>query len=451
MIKKLKVGFALIVMLICLNGLQLNEQAVVYGAKFPCIEFYYNDKVYKWDLTNTSNGVNNHNATFEMQKQFLETAKVGLEKSANSFKAKNLSDKEVLFNLLPNFETVYEKIAKEIESEFKESQIVFNPNSSQMFKFDNGNVGIKINDSALLKDVISGKEQIEIKVIETKPKFTKQELEQNCVKRSSQSTSFAGSESGRRFNLIKAMATFNGLVVMPNEIVSFNDILEKRDNGESYKEATVIVNGEFTKGIGGGICQASTTIYNAVLMAGLEILEVHRHTLPVGYVEKGFDAMVNDGGIDMRFKNNTNMPIYIKTYQKCESVYAEVYGKPLNNIWYKKVSEKVRDIEPPEAKIIPDIEGKYISRIKYKGEFYTEKYAKNGYEVKGYLYTYKGDEVVSIKLVRHEKYASTQAVIYEGVEEPPLVKDLDDDKQEKKKDVKDKGKKKEKVKEAKRS
>ncbi|MGN1227453.1 MAG: VanW family protein [Christensenellales bacterium] len=411
----------LLFVLIAINLVVGFRYESVFAMQFPNLTFTYGDKSFNWNLGKMANEKESHYAIFDKQKKYLEAVKVGLDKSAKILKSQNKTDEQVLFDLLPDFEDVYKQMSKEIEREFKETQIKFSPSSAEMFTFTNGCEGVKIDDSAMLKDIVSGKTKIEIKTIIESPKFTKEDLIKNTSKRSTQSTSFAGSEAGRKFNLKKAMATFNGLVVMPNEIVSFNKVLNSRDDGQPYKEAIIISNGEFTKGIGGGICQASTTIYNAVLMAGLEVLEVHRHTLPVGYVEKGFDAMVNDGGVDMRFKNNTKMPIYIKTYSKDDNVYAEVYGTPLNDIWYKKVSEKVRDIEPADAKIIPDVDGKYISKIKYKGEFYTEKYAKKGYEVKGYLYTYKGDEVMSIKLVRHEKYLPTQAVIYEGVQEPPLA------------------------------
>lgn len=395
----------------------------VSALSFPQIEFCYNGKSYMWDLSkmeeeSVCGGAVTHNAVFDLQMQYLQVQKVGMRNYAEELKRKGVADKQILFSVLPNFACVYAKMSRDIEREFAEAGISFNPNAVQgeMFNFSSGQVGVKINDAKLLSDVLAGKTQIEISVRETKPQFSAGELKKSTAKRSCQSTSFAGSEEGRRFNLKKAMQTFNGLVVMPNEEVSFNKVLNSRDNGEPYKEAMIILNGVFTKGLGGGICQASTTIYNAVLMAGLDVLEVHRHTLPVGYVEKGFDAMVNDCGVDMRFRNNTELPIYIKTYADEVNVFAEVYGESLGDVWYKKVSEKVRDIEPEEPQIIADENGKYISRIKYKGEFFTEKYAKKGYEVKGYLYTYSGNEVKSIKLVRHEKYASTRAIIYEGVE-----------------------------------
>lgn len=406
-----------------------NANAVsgsVYAYSFPEIEFCYKDKVYKWNLS--ANGDASYIGTYQKQMKLLNNKKIGLKEIAKQMKQKNYTDIQILNELLPDFEKLFAEIKSGVESEFIDNKINFNPqrNGQEMFSFSKGQVGVKIDESKLLKDILNGKHKIEIKVAEQKPRFAINDLKEATTLRSSESTSFAGSEEGRKYNLKKAMATFNGLIVMPNEVVSFSKVLNKNDDGEPYKEAIVIVDGVFTKGIGGGICQASTTIYNAVLMAGLEIVEVHRHTLPVGYVEKGFDAMVNDAGVDMKFKNNTQFPVYIKTFARDNKVFAQVYGQDLNGISYKKVSEYIRDIEPGEPKIIPDTEGKYISRIKYKGEFYTEKYAKKGYEVKGYIYTYKNDKLEKIKLVRHEKYASSRAIIYEGIENPPLSKQIID-------------------------
>lgn len=417
---KIVVKLLLVLCFFCVVNLNF-EFVKIYAISFPSIDFVYNEKVYKYDISNSLKNNYNFNETYAMQKKYLEMQKVGLDKMVKILRMQNKSDKEILFEILPNFNKLTLEMQKDIEKEFREVKIDFNTKSANMFNFEDGCKGVSIDYSKLLSDVLRQPKQIQISTIEKNPMFTKNELKGNCVKRSSQSTSYAGSEAGRRYNLKKAMATFDGLVIMPDEIVSFNDVLTRRDDGNPYKEAVIIVNGEFTYGVGGGICQASTTIYNAVLLAGLEIVEVHRHTLPVGYVEQGFDAMVNDCGIDMKFKNNTTMPIYINTYSKNDRVFADVYGISLKDITYKKVSKKISDIEPPKPKVIQDVDGKYISHIKYKGEFYTEKYAKNGYEVEGYLYKYKGDELVSIKLVRREKYLPTQAIIYEGVEDKPEI------------------------------
>ena len=90
------------------------------------------------------------------------------------------------------------------------------------------------------------------------------------------------------------------------------------------KEAPVIVNGKLEKGLGGGICQVSSTIYNAALYAGTDITSVKNHTIPSAYISKGRDATVSLGGIDFKFKNKFKTPIL---------VYNEVYENSFNNLW----------------------------------------------------------------------------------------------------------------------
>ena len=350
------------------------------------------------------------------QQKEKEILRKGIRNFVIEKKSLGLSDIEIIDEIYPKFSDFFENVKKSIESELKECEIMFNPTKKEMWNFSDEKIGRKIDTNDLLLSICTNTPKIELKVDEIKPTFQKKDLMNNTTLRSTQTTSFVGSEKGRRFNIIKALDCFNGLIVLPNEEVSFQKILDKNDNGIPYQEATVILNGEFVKGIGGGICQASTTIYNSALMAGLEIIEVHNHTLPVGYVEKGFDAMVNDSGLDLRFRNNTNYPIYFKTYAKNSTAFAEVYGEKMNYS-LKKVSEQTERIEPPEPKVIPDKKGEYSSHITFKGEFFTKRYAQYGYKVNAFLEIYENNEFKEKKLIRKETYAPTQSIIYEGTKE----------------------------------
>ena len=110
-----------------------------------------------------------------------------------------------------------------------------------------------------------------------------------------------------------ALEKFNGLVINPNEEISFNSITGPHTSENGYKSAIVIYNGEFTDGIGGGICQASTTLYNALLTSGVQINEVHKHTLPIRYVPLALDAMVSEYTADLKFVNTTDYPTFWRT------------------------------------------------------------------------------------------------------------------------------------------
>ncbi|HML47451.1 MAG TPA: VanW family protein, partial [Clostridia bacterium] len=93
--------------------------------------------------------------------------------------------------------------------------------------------------------------------------------------------------------------------------VSFNEVVGKRTDANGYQQALEIVNGVYVMGYGGGICQASSTLYNAAVQAGLDILERNQHGLKVNYLDYGYDATVADRGKDLTFRNNTGQDIII--------------------------------------------------------------------------------------------------------------------------------------------
>jgi|BioPla2DNA2_1021312.scaffolds.fasta_scaffold00485_7 vancomycin resistance protein YoaR len=115
-----------------------------------------------------------------------------------------------------------------------------------------------------------------------------------------------------RVNNIKIAAEdLNHTVIEAGEVFSFNETVGKRTKEKGYEEAPILVSGEKSKGTGGGVCQVSTTLYNAAVDADLEILERHSHSKEVSYVPEGKDAAVVYGSKDMRFKNTKKYPIEI--------------------------------------------------------------------------------------------------------------------------------------------
>ena len=118
------------------------------------------------------------------------------------------------------------------------------------------------------------------------------------------STSYASSSAARKHNIELAASAVNGAVIGVGEEFSFNVTVGVRSRRRGYLPAPVIVSGKYTTGVGGGVCQVSTTLYNAVLRSGLEVVSVSRHSIPVSYVPRSMDAMVS-GATDFRFKNNT--------------------------------------------------------------------------------------------------------------------------------------------------
>ena len=121
-----------------------------------------------------------------------------------------------------------------------------------------------------------------------------------------------------------ACSAVSGYRLLPNEEFSFNKVVGPRKAENGYKKAPVLVNGEKVDGIGGGICQVSTSIYMAALNGGFEITERHGHGKPAAYAPVGFDATVVYNELDLKFVNNTQNTVYIYTWVENGLVYAKI-------------------------------------------------------------------------------------------------------------------------------
>ena len=125
-------------------------------------------------------------------------------------------------------------------------------------------------------------------------------------------TKFDLAETNRNTNIALAAQAINGQIVDPGEIFSYNDTLGSTTRDRGYKKGTIFVNGKKAEGYGGGVCQVSSTLYNAAVNAGMTIIERHEHPQPVSYVERGKDAATShNGGLDFRFQNNKSFPVVI--------------------------------------------------------------------------------------------------------------------------------------------
>ena len=304
----------------------------------------------------------------------------------------------------------------------KGAAIIFDVSQKNPVIISDEIIGQKIDKEKLKNEISiafknSEKIEVEIPFILQTPEKTKQDLSKMISKRGGFFTNYEKSTSDRKYNINRALGNFNGMMIDVGQEVSFNKVTGNRDKENGYKMANIIFGGEYVQGIGGGVCQASTTLYNAMLCSGIDILEVHKHTLPSSYVWLGFDAMVNEGSSDLRFVNNTNYPIYIKTYHDDKNVYVDVYGEPLGNTKIVRRSETVEVIPHPGDKIVVDTEGKYYDKVTYKGEYMRLRYPKEGYRAKAYLDIYKDDVLVESRLLREETYSPQYGVIIEGTEE----------------------------------
>ncbi len=138
--------------------------------------------------------------------------------------------------------------------------------------------------------------------------------------------SFAGGTAGRQKNIEIGLSKLNDTVVMPGQVFSFKDTLGTTTVDMGYSFEKQFLNGEVTKGLGGGLCQVSTTLFRSILSAGLPVVERSNHSFSVSYYDVGLDATYSDPGPDLKFKNDTANPIVIKGKTVDSSAVFEIYG-----------------------------------------------------------------------------------------------------------------------------
>lgn len=141
-------------------------------------------------------------------------------------------------------------------------------------------------------------------------------------------TYFNSGNKNRSHNILLASQAINNYVVLPGEIFSFNKVVGKRTKAKGYLQAPVIVRGELSEGIGGGICQVSSTLFNAVDKAGLQIVQRYSHSRDVAYVPPGRDATVSWYGPDFVFQNKYAYPVMIRAQSYYGSMYITVHSFP---------------------------------------------------------------------------------------------------------------------------
>ncbi len=222
-------------------------------------------------------------------------------------------------------------------------------------------------------------------------------------------TSFDEGNKSRANNIALAASRIAGTVIEPLGEFSFNRTVGKRTAENGFSEAPVISGGEYVQGVGGGVCQASTTLMNAALRAGMRITESHPHSLSVGYVPPSLDAMVSEYS-DLRFTNPYSEPVYVQARAGGGKVTFTLYGLP-DGKRYRTESKVLLRVDPPPEKIVEGTCDRVL------------RAAKQGVASESWLLVFRGDELLSRTLLRRDTYAVVQGVREkkrgEGAEEEP--------------------------------
>lgn len=280
-------------------------------------------------------------------------------------------------------------------------------------------VGKKLDYAYLLnklKDMIKNKQEGKVyaRFLKVIPRITASELSKIKEIIGSFTTKFDSSNVARSENIRVAAQKINGSLVMPGEVFSLSKAIGPVTVENGFKIAKVIVNNEFVDGVGGGLCQIATTLYNAVLMAQLKVVERAPHSALISYVPPGRDATIASGSIDFKFKNTTSAPIYVESYTSQNTVTVNLYGK--NN----HKGEVVK------------FESEVIERVPYKKVYKNdptlpqgvEKLSnkpQNGLKVKTYMLVYKDGKLIEKKLLSYDYYKPVNAVILVGTKAKETV------------------------------
>ncbi len=208
----------------------------------------------------------------------------------------------------------------------------FSKSGSDRFQFAEGTSGLAVdtNDLKAKADAALAKEDkvatLQVVANEVAPTLTVADMQPYVQKICSFSTRSTNTSAGNH-NMALALSFCNGTIVNPGETFSFCQTTGNSTNGSlGYVEAGVILNGKSDSDYGGGICQASTTLYGAVLRADLTIVERHNHSWPSSYVPIGQDAAVSYPGTDFQFRNDTNVPVFIQAGMEGRTLTVTLYG-----------------------------------------------------------------------------------------------------------------------------
>ena len=197
---------------------------------------------------------------------------------------------------------------------------------------------------------------VEPEITVTEPKVTRADNEKVTDLIGTYSTTYSANAAGRNENLRVGCANIDGTVIAPGEVFSMNVGLGPQTYANGYKDAGVYVNGKVEQGVAGGVCQVTSTLYNAVILAELEVVERYPHSMTVGYVPLGRDAAVAGDYKDLKFRNDTEYPVYLEAYARDGKVVCNLYGHEIHDAGHKVDFEMVFDgtIPKPAEKITKD-------------------------------------------------------------------------------------------------
>ncbi|HPT77679.1 MAG TPA: VanW family protein [Candidatus Atribacteria bacterium] len=419
---------------IALGGMTYNEAASLFKQKAEAelsryrLEFVYQDKSWQLDHARIKAYIDwkeKLNKLYSLGRQGAPGQRYSAAESARQKNVKLSTDLKYDLDLLKEY---VQAIADSLYIEPVNATIEFRPD--EKVKFANlkpEKTGRRVDPDALLKAAIDRLEAIRrgdradaiaIEPEAIEPELTVEDLSKATDLVASFSTDLLDSTENRIHNIVLSLDKINGFRLDPGQVFSFNAVVGSRSKEAGYLPAPVIMpDKSLQDDYGGGVCQTSTTLFNAAAMAGLEIVERWHHAYPVSYVPMGLDATVYYGGVDLKFRNNRDTPVFIRTYRRNNLVCVEIYGEKLPDSGEYRLETRLLSEEPaPEPKRIEDTEGRYVTE---PGKSVVYVKSRPGYRVDTYRVLYQKGVKVSSELLATNYYKPVTGTIYYRPKEQP--------------------------------
>lgn len=297
-------------------------------------------------------------------------------------------------------------IYKEVYKEPKDA--TFNADPYELHKEEDGlDFAISIDEARAMVADRQDTYTIPLKVL--KPKITVKSLPQEAFpdQLATYSTTYASSNYNRSTNISLAASAVNGTVLMPGETFSYNGTLGQRTAAKGYREAGAYVNGQVSSEVGGGICQVSSTLYNATLLCNLEIVARKNHSFEPSYVPAGQDATVSWKSPDFQFKNNREYPIKLVASAGGGRVSFTIYGVKSDDDYEVKIQSSKTGTIPFSTQYVND-DSLPVGTTK------VTQSGSNGCRSVTYKILYKNGQEVSRTLINSDTYNPHNQVIAKG-------------------------------------
>lgn len=299
-----------------------------------------------------------------------------------------------------NIEKIHEEVYKEVQDAYY---------TKDPFTIHPEVEGVDFNIEEAEKILQEDKEQYEIPLTITKPKVTTAQIGSEAFPNllATYSTKYDGGNTDRTTNLRIACQKINDKVILPGETFSYNKALGERSAATGYKNAKVYENGQVIDGIGGGICQISSTLYNSVLMSNMEIVERRNHQFVTSYTPAGRDATVVYGMTDFKFKNTRTYAVKIKASCSNGIATVSIYGIKEENEYTVSFSTKTISTIPYTIQYVDD-------NTLAAGTEKVKQAGANGVITETYIIKSLNGKVVSSKLLSKDTYNAMQRIILRG-------------------------------------